>query len=168
MGYKEHKKHALKSVNVSIITVSDSRTKENDKSGKYIMKKLEENGHKIISYSIIRDEKKLLMDELGKLINNDNDVQVIITNGGTGVSRRDITIDVVENLFDKKIEGFGEIFRYMSYKDIGSPAVMSRAVAGVLKNKIIICLPGSLDAVKLATEKLIAPEIGHMAWEVSR
>ena len=168
MGYKEHKFQALKNVNVAVLTVSDTRTKENDESGKPIMKKLEENGHKIISYSIIRDEKKLLMDELGKLINNDNDVQVIITNGGTGVSRRDITIDVVENLFDKKIEGFGEIFRYMSYKDIGSPAVMSRAVAGVLKNKIIICLPGSLDAVKLATEKLIAPEIGHMAWEASR
>ncbi|MDI6917747.1 MAG: MogA/MoaB family molybdenum cofactor biosynthesis protein [Thermoplasmatales archaeon] len=167
MGYKEHKCHSLKNVNVAVITVSDSRTKENDESGKYIMKKLEENGHKIISYSIIRDEKKLLRDELEKLVNND-DVQVIITNGGTGASRRDVTVDVVENMFDKKLDGFGEIFRYLSYKEIGSPAVMSRAVAGAVKNKIIICLPGSLGAVKLGVEKLVIPEIGHLVWEVNR
>lgn len=167
MGYKEHKCHSLKNVAVAVITVSDTRTKENDESGKYIMKKLEENIHKIISYSIIRDEKKLLRDELEKLINND-DVQVIITNGGTGISRRDVTIDVVENMFDKKLDGFGEIFRYLSYKEIGSPAVMSRAVAGTVKNKIIICLPGSLGAVKLGIEKLIIPEIGHLVWEINR
>jgi len=167
MGFKEHKCHALKNVNVSVLTVSDTRTKENDESGKYIMKKLEENSHKIIFYSIIRDEKKLLRDEIEKLVNND-DVQVIITNGGTGASRRDITVDVVEGLLDKKLNGFGEIFRYLSYKEIGSPAVMSRSIAGAVKNKIIICLPGSLDAVKLGVEKLIIPEIGHLVWEVNR
>jgi len=167
MGFKEHKCHSLKNVAVAVITMSDTRTKENDDSGKYIMKKLEGNGHKIISYSVIRDEKKLLMDELEKLVNND-DVQVIITNGGTGISRRDITVDVVESLLDKKLDGFGEIFRHLSYKGIGSPAVMSRAVAGAVKNKIIICLPGSLGAVKLGVEKLIIPEIGHLVWEVNR
>ncbi|MBA3043660.1 MogA/MoaB family molybdenum cofactor biosynthesis protein, partial [archaeon] len=118
-------------------------------------------------YSIIRDEKKLLRDELEKLINNDK-VQVIITNGGTGISRRDVTIDVVEDLLDKKLDGFGEIFRYLSYKEIGSPAVMSRSIAGAVKNQIIICLPGSLGAVKLGIEKLIIPEIGHLVWEINR
>ncbi len=167
MGFKEHKCHSLKNVAVAVITVSDTRTKEDDESGEYIMKKLEEKGHKIISYSILRDERKLLGDELGKLIDND-EVQVIITNGGTGISRRDITVDVVEGLLDKKLDGFGEIFRYLSYKEIGSPAVMSRAVAGAVKNKIIICLPGSLGAVKLGVEKLIIPEIGHLVWEINR
>lgn len=167
MGYKEHKCHSPKNVSVAVITVSDTRTKEDDESGKYIMKKLEENGHKIISYSIIRDEKKLLNDELKKLIDND-ELQVIITNGGTGASGRDVTVDVIEGLLDKKIDGFGEIFRYLSYKEIGSPAIMSRAVAGAVKNKIIICLPGSLGAVKLGVEKLIIPEIGHLVWEVNR
>lgn len=167
MGYKEHKKQALKSVKVAVITVSDTRTKENDESGKYLMKSLEEKGHDIVSYCIIKDEKELIKDEIEKLVNN-NEAQVIITNGGTGISRRDVTIDVAENLLDKKLDGFGEIFRYLSYKEIGSPAVMSRAVAGTVKNKILICLPGSLDAVKLAIEKLIVPEIGHMLWEVSK
>jgi molybdenum cofactor biosynthesis protein B len=167
MGYREHKCHSLKNVAVAVITVSDTRTKENDESGKYIMKKLEENSHKIIFYSIIRDEENLIRDEIKKLINN-NDVQVIITNGGTGISRRDVTIDVVDGLLDKKLGGFGEIFRYLSYKEIGSSAIMSRAVAGAAKNKIIICLPGSFDAVKLAIEKLILPEIGHIVWELNR
>ena len=167
MGYREHKCHSLKNVSVAVITVSDTRTKENDESGKYIIEKLEENSHKIISYSIIRDEENLIRDEIKKLINND-DAQVIITNGGTGISRRDVTIDVVEDLLDKKLDGFGEIFRYLCYKEIGSPAVMSRAVAGAVKNKIIICLPGSLGAVKLGIEKLIIPEIGHLVWEINR
>ena len=167
MGYKEHKCHSLKNVAVAVITVSDTRTKENDESGKYITKKLEEKGHNIVSYDIIRDEKELIKNEIEKLVNN-KEVQVIITNGGTGISRRDVTIDVVENMFDKKLDGFGEIFRYLSYKEIGSPAVMSRAVAGAVKNKIIICLPGSLGAVKLGVEKLIIPEIGHLVWEINR
>lgn len=167
MGYKEHKCHSLKNVRIAVITVSDSRTEENDESGKYIMKKLEEEGHSMSSYKIIKDEKNLIKDELESLINN-REIQMIITNGGTGISRRDVTVDVVEDLLDKKLEGFGEIFRYLSYKEIGSSAVMSRAVAGAVKNKIIICLPGSLGAVKLGIEKLIIPEIGHLTWEVSK
>ena len=167
MGYREHKCHSLKNVSVAVITVSDTRTKENDESGKYIIEKLEEKDHIIVSYKIIKDEKELIKGEIEKLVNN-KEVQVIITNGGTGISRRDVTIDVVEDLLDKKLDGFGEIFRYLSYKEIGSPAVMSRSIAGAVKNQIIICLPGSLGAVKLGIEKLIIPEIGHLVWEINR
>lgn len=167
MGYKEHKCHSLKNVAVAVITVSDTRTKENDESGKYIIEKLEEKGHIVVSYKIIKDEKELIKAEIKKLVNN-KEVQVIITNGGTGISRRDVTIDVVEDLLDKKLDGFGEIFRYLSYKEIGSPAVMSRSIAGTVKNKIIICLPGSLGAVKLGIEKIAIPEIRHLVWEINR
>jgi len=167
MGYKEHKKHALKNVNCAVLTVSSTRTKETDESGKLILSELEKNNHTIVSYDVIRDDKKKIRDTITKLVNNEN-VQAIISNGGTGIGKRDVTTDTVEKLLDKKLEGFGEIFRYLSYKEIGSPSIMSRSIAGVIKNRIIICLPGSSGAVKLAMEKIVIPELGHMIWEVNR
>ena len=96
------------------------------------------------------------------------DIDGIITNGGTGISKRDITVDVVSKFFDKELKGFGEIFRYLSYKEIGSPAILSRATAGLCKDKIIISIPGSENAVKLAMEKIIIPELSHILWEIRR
>lgn len=167
MGYKEHKKHTIKNVNCAVVTVSSTRTKETDESGKFILGELEKKNHNVVFYDVIRDDKKVIRDTVTELVNNEN-VQAIISNGGTGIGKKDLTIDTVEKLLDKKLEGFGEIFRYLSYKEIGSASIMSRAIAGVIKDRIIICLPGSLGAVKLAMEEIVISELGHMIWEVNR
>jgi len=167
MGYREHKKHAVKNVNCAVLTVSSTRTKETDESGKFILSELEKNNHNVIFYEVIRDDKKMIRDTIMKLVYNEN-IQAIISNGGTGIGKKDFTTDTVEELLDKRLEGFGEIFRYLSYKEIGSASIMSRAVAGVIKNTIIISLPGSIGAVKLAMKKIVIPELGHMVWEVNR
>ena len=167
MSHKEHKKHAREGINCAVLTVSDSRTRENDTSGEIIKRFLEENNHKVVFYDVLKDDKKQIEKIMKKLISNP-DVEVIITNGGTGISKRDITIEVISKFIEKELTGFGELFRYLSYKEIGSPAIMSRALAGVVRSSVIICIPGSVNAVKLAMEKLILPELGHMVWEVNR
>jgi len=166
MGYKEHKEKAPEKIRCAVITVSDTRTEETDTSGKLIKKMLEEKNHEITAYHIVKDEKEQIENLLKDLAATN--VQAIITNGGTGVSKRDRTFEVISSLIEKKIEGFGELFRYLSYKEIGSSAMMSRAAAGVRKGQIIIAVPGSENAVRLAMESLILPELGHMVWEINR
>src|SRR6476660_6936555 len=135
MSTQEHKKQAAKIVGCKIITVSDTRDKETDKSGKLMIELLEQAGHKIIDYIIVKDESAPIEDEIIKGCTNE-DIDVILTNGGTGIAKRDVTIETVQGLLDKEIVGFGEIFRMLSYQeDIGSAAILSRAVAGVVKNK---------------------------------
>lgn len=167
MGIKEHKEKAKKNLNCAVITVSSTRNKDNDESGKIICKILEDNGHKIIYYNIIKDDLILIKSAIKKLIAS-SEIKAIILNGGTGISKKDLTIEAVLPFIQKKLDGFGEIFRYLSYKEIGSPAIMTRAVAGIVDSKIIICLPGSKNAVKLAMEKIIIKEICHMVWEANR
>lgn len=166
MGYKEHKDKAPDTIRCFVITVSDSRTEETDTSGRLIQDMLRENNHEIVDYKIVKDDP----EEIGRLIKgaNKDRVQAIIINGGTGISRRDRTFEAVSLVLEKKIEGFGEIFRYLSYKEIGSPAIMSRAIAGISKGRIIISIPGSKSAVRLAMSKLILPELGHMVFEMNR
>jgi molybdenum cofactor biosynthesis protein B len=166
MGHKEHKEKAPEKIRCAVITVSDTRTEATDTSGKLIKKMLEEKNHEITVYHIVKDEKEQIENLLKSLAATN--VQAIITNGGTGVSKRDRTFEVVFSLIEKKIEGFGELFRYLCYKEIGSSAMMSRAVAGVCKGQIIISIPGSENAVRLAMESLILPELGHMVWEINR
>ncbi|NHI94412.1 MAG: MogA/MoaB family molybdenum cofactor biosynthesis protein [Candidatus Lokiarchaeota archaeon] len=163
----EHKKDTKKKINFSIILISDTRYNEfkegkasSDKSLGLIQKILEENNHKIIKYIIIPDEISKISAAVNELLANDS-IDMIITTGGTGISPRDVTVEAIMPLLDKKIEGFGEIFRYLSYIEIGSAAMLSRAFAGVIKQKIIYCLPGSPNACKLALEKLILKESGH-------
>lgn len=167
MGHEGHKHKAPKSVKVFVVSISDTRTEADDESGAYIKEELEKAGHGIAGYRLIKDEPS----EIVKLINAEasrGDLHAFILTGGTGISSRDSTFEAVRSLLEKEIEGFGEIFRHLSYQDIGASAIMSRAAAGSYHGKIIISIPGSLNAVKLAMEKLILPELGHMVYEVSR
>ncbi len=168
MALKDHKRNAPESVRCMIITVSDTRDKNTDKSGKLIKDFLEEHGHKVSSYIIVKDERELIEKALHKGIENE-EVEVIVTNGGTGIAPRDVTIEAVESLIDKEISGFGELFRMLSYtEDIGSAALLSRAVAGVARKTAIFSTPGSSGAVNLAMRRLIIPEITHVAAELKK
>jgi molybdenum cofactor biosynthesis protein B len=168
MSTQEHKKAAPKTVNCKVITVSDTRNKETDKSGKLMMDLLEQAGHKIVDYVIVKDEAYPIQNEIVKGCASE-EIDIILTNGGTGIAKRDVTIETVQNLLDKEIVGFGEIFRMLSYQeDIGSAAILSRAIAGVVKNKAVFSTPGSTGAVKLAMNKLILPEIGHVVKEIQK
>ena len=152
-------------VNCAVITVSDTRTTETDKSGRLIQQLLTDAGHQIVTYSIVKDEPEDIRSWLIELDKNSN-LEAIIFNGGTGIAPRDTTYDVVSNWLTKTIPGFGEIFRYLSYQEIGSRAIASRAVAGVTNQKLIFSLPGSSNAVKLALTQLILPELNHLVGQV--
>lgn len=168
MSTQEHKKEAPRTVNCKVITVSDTRNSETDKSGKLMMELLEQAGHKIIDYVIVKDEAAPIHDEIVKGCSKE-EIEVILINGGTGIAKRDVTIETVQNLLDKEIVGFGELFRMLSYQDdIGSAAILSRAIAGVIKNKAVFSTPGSTGAVKLAMNKLILPELGHVVREIQK
>lgn len=168
MSTQEHKMKAPKSVNCKVITVSDTRDKDTDKSGRLMIEMLEDAGHKIVDYIVVKDEagaiKEAIMLGAGR-----DDIDVILTNGGTGIAKRDVTIETVQRLIEKEIVGFGELFRMLSYQeDIGSAAILSRAIAGVVNNKAVFSTPGSSGAVKLAMNKLILPEIGHVVRELKK
>lgn len=167
MGYQEHKQQAPRSVNCAVVIISDSRTEQSDQSGKLIMTALKKNGHRVMSYSILKNDAASVAGKLGELL-NEEDLQVIITSGGTGIGRRDITIETVLPILEKKLDGFGELFRFLTYQEIGTGSIMSRAMAGVARGKVIICLPGSAGAVELAVERIILPEIGHLIREATR
>ncbi|MFC1921307.1 molybdenum cofactor biosynthesis protein B [Chloroflexota bacterium] len=167
MSHIEHKKEAPVSVSVALLTISDSRTEETDESGKLLKKKLTDAGHRIAAYALIKNDITAVKEMIGELL-DEEEVQVIITGGGTGLSHRDITVETVSAMLEKKMDGFGELFRSLSYQEIGTAGMMSRAVAGVIKGKVIICIPGSIGATELAAEKIILPEIGHMIREATR
>jgi molybdenum cofactor biosynthesis protein B len=167
LGVLEHKKHAHGSVNCAVITVSSTRSKENDVSGKTIISLLEGNGHTVLYYDVVKDDISAIQSSLDHNL-KEQGVEAIILNGGTGIGKKDVTMEAVESFLEKELVGFGEIFRYLSYKEIGSAAILSRATAGVAMEKIIFCLPGSTNACKLAMEKLIIPELGHMVYELSK
>ncbi len=152
-------------VNCAVITVSDTRTTQTDKSGHLIQQLLTDAGHQIVTYSIVKDEPEDIQKWLTELDKNP-DLEAIIFNGGTGIAPRDTTYDVVSSWLTKTIPGFGEIFRYLSYQEIGSRAIASRAVAGVTNQKLIFSLPGSSNAVKLALTQLILPELNHLVRQV--
>ncbi|MBE9223126.1 MogA/MoaB family molybdenum cofactor biosynthesis protein [Cyanobacterium stanieri LEGE 03274] len=152
-------------VNCGIITISDSRTFDDDNSGKLIKNKLLEIGHNITFYQIIKDDYDGIKTLLNSLILKEN-IDILILTGGTGISLRDNTFEVVDSLLDKNIPGFGEIFRHLSYGEIGSRAMVSRAIAGICKRKIIFALPGSSNAVELAMDKLILPELNHLITQL--
>ena len=153
-------------VTVAIITVSDTRTPETDVNGAYLREAIEGAGHRVGSYHLVPDEPArvgALLDELGR-----GEARVVMLNGGTGISRRDNSYEAVKERLEKEIPGFGELFRMLSWEQVGAAAMLSRAVAGVFGGKILISVPGSPAAVRLAWEKLIAPELEHLAWEVWR
>ncbi|MEW8972126.1 MAG: molybdenum cofactor biosynthesis protein B [Mesobacillus sp.] len=168
MSTQEHKQAAPSQVRCKVITVSDTRTRETDKSGKLMMEMLEAAGHKIVDYVIVKDEAAPIKSEVLKGCSNP-EVDVVLTNGGTGIAKRDVTIETVQSIFEKEIPGFGEIFRMLSYtEDIGSATLLSRAAAGVVNDRAVFSTPGSTGAVRLAMEKLIIPEIGHVVRELTK
>lgn len=149
------------SVTCAVITVSDTRNVESDRSGQLIQQLLTEAGHQIGFYTILKDEPSQIQEQVQALAQR-SDLQALIFNGGTGIARRDTTYDALEILLEKTLPGFGELFRWLSYQDIGSRAMASRAIAGVYQGKLIFSLPGSSNAVKLGMEKLILPELIHL------
>jgi len=151
---------------LAVITVSDSRTAETDTNGIYLKSQAIQNGFTISAYHIVRDEPTEIDSLLETLVKTE--VNLILFNGGTGISKRDTTFDVISKKLQKIMPGFGEIFRTLSYEQVGAAAMFSRAVAGVYKGKVIISTPGSPVAVQLAWEKLILPEIQHLVWELNR
>ena len=163
---EEHKSFAPKSVACFVLTVSDTRTDTNDTGGQSIRELLRAAGHTITGHAIVRDDPEAVVHAVQRQL--DGNVQIIITTGGTGITSRDSTYEVVSQLIEKSIEGFGELFRMLSFQEIGSAAMMTRACAGVAAGKVIISLPGSENAVRLAMTTLILPELGHLVREISR
>ena len=163
----EHKSHVPGSIGCVVITCSDTRTVETDTSGRLIQKLLKDAGHSIAAYHLVKDEPAKIKAKIKAAV-ADKKVRAIIINGGTGISRRDSTFEAVDAMLEKRLVGFGEIFRYLTYQDIGSPAIMSRATAGIIKGRILFSTPGSENAVRMAMEKLILPELGHLVKELTK
>ena len=163
----EHKAAAPARVGCYVITVSDTRTEDTDTGGRAIIDLLTAAGHDVAGRAIVKDDADLLRDCIGRQLANPA-VQAIITTGGTGITSRDCTYEAVTALLSKKIDGFGEIFRALSYQEIGAAAMMSRAVAGTIAGRVVVSLPGSEAAVRLALTKLLLPELGHLVREATR
>ncbi|MDJ0620803.1 MAG: MogA/MoaB family molybdenum cofactor biosynthesis protein [Calothrix sp. MO_192.B10] len=154
-------------VNCAVITVSDTRTPETDKSGQLIQQLLDHGNHTVGEYGILPDEPDKIQQRL-EILGKNPGIDVVIFNGGTGIAPRDTTYDAIEKLLEKVLPGFGEVFRSLSYQEIGSRAIASRAVAGVYRGKLIFSLPGSSNAVRLAMEKLILPELNHLVSQLGK
>ncbi|MFS0887659.1 MogA/MoaB family molybdenum cofactor biosynthesis protein [Peribacillus frigoritolerans] len=168
MSVKNHKKAVTEAVRCMVITVSDTRDEVTDKSGALMKELLKSSGHEVTEYVIVKDERKAIQDAV-TFGSQSSMVDVILTNGGTGIAKRDVTIEAVKELMTKEIPGFGEIFRMLSYQeDIGTAAILSRAIAGVVNNKAVFSTPGSSGAVRLAMNKLILPELGHVVGELRK
>lgn len=168
MSHVEHQQAAQTlTIGFAVLTLSDTRTRDTDTSGQMIRERLLGQGHTLVAEQIIRDEPSELNAVLDNWI-NDERIDAIITNGGTGLSRRDQTIDVVEARIERLIPGFGELFRMLSFKEIGPAAMLSRAIAGITKKTLIVSLPGSTAAVRLALDELLIPQIRHIVREVRK
>lgn len=168
MSHVEHQQAAQTlTIGFAVLTLSDTRNRDSDTSGLLIRERLVGQGHTLVADQIIRDEPTELNAVLDKWI-SDPQIDAIITNGGTGLSRRDQTIDVVEARLQRLIPGFGELFRMLSFKEIGPSAMLSRAVAGMTQKTLIVALPGSTAAVRLAMDELLLPQIRHIVREVRK
>lgn len=166
MGSEEHRQRAADTpVVCAVLTVSDTRDEATDKSGRYILDALTATGSEIGGYEIVVDDPKLVRSAAERL---SAAADVLLINGGTGISKRDTTYEAIQSMLEKTLPGFGEIFRVMSYDDVGPAAMLSRATAGVYRDTVIFSMPGSLGAVRLAMEKLILPELKHLVWELVR
>lgn len=166
-GTEAHRASAPDTVGCAILTISDSRTSETDTSGGLVRDMLRLAGHKVVDYQIVPDDPEQIVRMLGEWVAIDS-VQAILTNGGTGIASRDTTYDAIAGLLEMRIDGFGELFRMLSWEEIGAAAMLSRAVAGVAGGTLIVAMPGSTNAVRLAMTKLILPEIGHLIFEINK
>jgi molybdopterin adenylyltransferase len=163
----EHKATAPRSIGCWVLTVSDTKTPDTDTSGQLIRKLLSDAGHRVVGSSIVRDEPKDVQCVIREACANDEVLAVLVT-GGTGITSRDSTYEAIEALLDKRLPGFGELFRMLSFQEVGAAAMLSRAQLGVHARRIVVSMPGSPNACRLALEKLIIPELSHLIREVSR
>jgi molybdenum cofactor biosynthesis protein B len=164
---QEHRESAPDSVGCAVITVSDTRTPETDTSGSIMRDRLVGAGHRVVGYEIVKDEPEQISAVLDRWC-AEEDCQAILFNGGTGIARRDTTYDVISSRLEKTLAGFGELFRMLSYDEIGPAAMLSRATAGTYRGRIVFSTPGSSNAVRLAMDKLIASELAHLVFEVTK
>jgi len=167
VSQSEHKAKAPASVRCFVITVSDTRTEANDTSGDAIVSLLQAAGHAVAGRTIVKDDAELVRGTVERELANP-DVQVVITTGGTGITSRDSTYEAIDALLQKRLDGFGELFRMLSYQQIGPAAMMSRASGGLLAGRIVVSLPGSEAAVRLAMERLLIPELGHLVQQANK
>ncbi len=176
-SHEQHRENAKdKSARCAVLTISDTRIAETDSGGQAIIDALKQAGHTVSDYTLVKDEPAQIESQLkswlappdSSLMPQAPRLDLIITTGGTGIASRDTTVEVVRRLLDKELEGFGELFRMLSYEQVGPAAMLSRAVAGLAGQTLIFTLPGSPNAVKLAMDKLIIPELPHMVWERGR
>lgn len=169
MSHEQHRQHAadqIGGIRCGILTISDTRTRENDTGGQCAQTLLRTAHHIIDQYAIVKDEPTHVVATVSHWVSAG--CQVIITTGGTGVAKRDTTIDAIEPRLERRLPGFGELFRMLSYEQVGSAAMLSRATAGTWGGSLIFCLPGSPAAVELAMTRLIVPELRHLVWETLR
>ena len=163
----KHRESAPDRVRVAVLTISDTRTPETDTGGDTVEELMRGAGHEIVERAIVKDEASGIRRKLVELIARP-DVDAVVTTGGTGISARDTTYEVVDRMLEKKLDGFGEIFRMLSYEEIGAAALLSRCVAGAVGTRFLACLPGSRNAVRLAVEKLLVPELAHVIFELRK
>ena len=164
---QEHRAQAPSRVRCAVITVSDTRTPDTDTSGALIRERLAEAGHEVIAYRIVQDESDQIGSTLDELTDW-GDCDAVIINGGTGIARRDRTFEVVDARLEKRLDGFGELFRMLSYQEIGAAAMLSRATGGVYHDTLVLLTPGSRNAVGLALDRLILPELAHLVFEMRK
>ena len=167
MSSAEHRATSPASVRCYVITVSDTRTEDTDTGGKAVAELLTAGGHMVVGRRIVKDEPAEVAALVAQTADGDH-VDVIITTGGTGITRRDSTFEAIDGLLEKRLPGFGELFRMLSYQEIGAAAMLSRACMGTCRGKIVVALPGSENAVRLALTRLLVPELGHLVNETRR
>jgi len=168
-SFQQHEISGTKygSLGFAVLTMSDSRTPENDTSGQFIREAVAAAGHRVSRYALVKDDPSQIKPALEAAL-ADSETAVIVTNGGTGISLRDNAYETVVSLLEKPLDGFGELFRMLSYEEIGAAAMLSRAVGGIARGKVLFSLPGSTNAVKLGMQKLILPQAGHLYFELQK
>lgn len=167
MKMHEHRRDQRAEAVCALLVTSDVRRPETDETGNTAIRLLEDAGHSVAAYMIVRNDAAQILKALRSFL-DDERVQVVITSGGTGIGAADKTIDTISGLLDKRIDGFGELFRRLSYEEVGEAAIISRATAGVAGGKLVFCLPGSRNAMELGLRRIILPSLGHMLWELGR
>jgi len=164
---EQHQMAAPRRVGCAVVTVSDTRTVETDTSGALIRERLERAGHSVVFYAIVPDER----EEIGRLVDElvqRPDCDAVLLTGGTGIARRDVTYEAIAERLEKRLDGFGELFRWLSYREIGPAAMLSRALAGVYRGRVVIAMPGSTAAVRLAMDELVRPALPHLVFEARK
>ena len=165
MSTEEHKNKAPRHITLGIVTISTTRTLDTDKSGLWIKKRAEKEGHQVVFHQVIADDSGKIVQTVLSVIRHENPQALLLT-GGTGISAKDVTIEAIRPLFDKELTAFGPIFSQLSFEEIDSAAIMSRATAGIIEQTVVFCMPGSLSACRLACKALIFPELGHLVKHI--